>query len=67
MYSWFTKEPYIKEINALLLDVIGMVEALKQRYRFIGEFMNQHKLYNAIPDKVVGDNICSAVKRKEEY
>ena len=61
MDSWFTTEPFIREIRALGLDVIGMVKALKQRYEYKGELYNLRKLYQAIPNKRKGDVICSAV------
>src|SRR5574344_1549992 len=65
MDSWFTTEPFIQEVTALGLDVIGMVKALKQRYWYNGKQLNLRKLYQAIPNKHNADIICSAkVKTK---
>lgn len=61
MDTWFTTEPFIQKINALGLDVIGMVKQLRQRYEYNGRLLNLRKLFQAIPNKKRGDIICSAI------
>lgn len=61
MDSWFTTEPFIKEIKDIGLDVIGMVKPLRQRYQYKGQLLDLHKLFKAIPNKKSGDIICSAI------
>ena len=61
MDSWFTTEPFIKEIKDIGLDVIGMVKPLRQRYQYQGQLLDLHKLFKAIPNKKSGDIICSAI------
>ena len=53
MDSWFTTEPFIKEIKDIGLDVIGMVKPLRQRYQYQGQLLDLHKLFKAIPNKKI--------------
>ena len=65
MDTWFTTEPFIKQINELGLDVIGMVKPLRQRYIYNGQSLDLRKLYKAAPGKKSRDVICSVqVKTK---
>lgn len=44
MDTWFTTEPFIKQINEIGLDVIGMVKPLRQRYIYNGQSLDLRKL-----------------------
>ncbi|GIO70473.1 hypothetical protein J21TS3_52940 [Paenibacillus cookii] len=49
MDSWFTQAPLLRELMAKGLHVIGMVKAMKQRYRFDGKSLTLHELYALLP------------------
>jgi len=49
MDSWFTQAPLLRELTAKGLPVIGMVKAMKQRYRFHGQCLTLKELYALLP------------------
>ena len=49
MDSWFTTEPFIKNILDLGLDTIGMVKQLNQRYFFNGKVYTLNELKKVHP------------------
>ncbi|HFI0172057.1 TPA: transposase [Streptococcus suis] len=49
MDSWFTQAPLLRELMAKGLHVIGMVKAMKQRYRLDGKSLTLHELYALLP------------------
>ena len=51
MDTWFTTEPFIKSIQDLGLDVIGMVKQLKQSYIFHGKTYKLAQLQKSAPYK----------------
>lgn len=51
MDTWFTTEPFIKSIQDLELDVIGMVKQLNQRYMFYSKLYKLTQLQKSVPYK----------------
>ena len=55
MDTWFTTEPFIKNVLAEVLNVIGIVKQLKQRYIYQGHSCDLKKLRALLPKNTQGD------------
>jgi len=65
MDSWFTTEPFIKNILGLGLDTIGMVKQLNQRYFYNGKAYTLNKLKKFVDYRRTSDifgSLCVTTK-----
>ena len=67
MDSWFTTEPFIKEIANIGLSVIGMVKNLKQRYVYNGRRYTLPQLAKIAMDKNAEELYRSLLVRTGKY
>lgn len=66
MDTWFTNEPFIKEVIAEGVDVIGMLKDIKQRYYYRGKLYNLKQLSQLVsfnvPKNIFGSVCVTTMK-----
>ena len=68
MDTWFTNEPFIKNVLGVGLDVIGMLKDNKQMYHYKGKFVNLKQIAsNYIHFETPGDIFGSITVRTKKH
>ena len=67
MDSWFTTEPFVKQLSTLGISVIGMVKDLKQRYTYNGRRYTLSKLASIAMDKNAAKQYRSLLVRTGKH